>query len=46
MVSEMTDAKKGNGAAGGTVLRLGGLPVHLAARIKGKSMRWAALRPS
>ena len=36
MVSEMTDAKKGNGAAGGTVLRLGGLPVHLAARIKGQ----------
>ena len=36
MVSEMTDAKKGNGAAGGTVLRLGGLLVHLAARIKGQ----------
>lgn len=36
MVSEMTDAKKGNGAAGGTVPRLCGLPAHLAARIKGQ----------
>jgi len=36
MVSEMTNAKNGNGMAGGAVARLGGLPAHLAARIKGQ----------